>query len=100
MPDLGILGLELEKHPRICLIAKFQGKTKMPKFGTKSGLFEYFWARILLTYLNQHPQICLTAKFYEKTKIPTFGTKYALFGYFWTIILKKLLLYLKSAPSN
>ena len=29
-----------------------------------------------------------------------FGTKNALFGYFWARILKKLLPYLKSAPSN
>ena len=24
------------EHPRICLIAKFRGKTKMPKFETKN----------------------------------------------------------------
>ena len=51
VPDLGILVLEFEssivifeigtfeffrnRHPRICLIAKFSEKTKMPKFGTK-----------------------------------------------------------------
>ena len=29
-----------------------------------------------------------------------FGTKNALFGYFWVRNLKKLLSYLKSAPSN
>ena len=29
-----------------------------------------------------------------------FGTKSALFGYFWARIRKKLLPYLKSAPSN
>ena len=25
------------QHPRICLVAKFRGKTKMPKFGMKNG---------------------------------------------------------------
>ena len=29
-----------------------------------------------------------------------FGTKNILFGYFWASILKKLLSYLKPAPSN
>ena len=32
--------------------------------------------------------------------MPTFGTKNVLFGYFRARILKKLLSYLKSAPSN
>ena len=32
--------------------------------------------------------------------MPKFGTKNALFRYFWNIILKKLLWYLKTAPSN
>ena len=32
--------------------------------------------------------------------MPKFETKNALFGYFWARIKKKLLLYLKSAPSN
>ena len=34
------------QHPRICLIAKFRGKTKMPNFGTKNVLFGYFLTRI------------------------------------------------------
>ena len=33
-------------------------------------------------------------------KMPRFGTENPLFGYFWAGNLKKLLLYLKSAPSN
>ena len=33
-------------YPQICLFAKFQEKTKMPKLGTKNALFGYFWARI------------------------------------------------------
>ena len=32
--------------------------------------------------------------------MPKFGTKTALFGYIWMRILKKLLSYMKSAPSN
>ena len=81
----------------------------MPKFGTKSALFGYFWARILKNYCHiwdQHPQICqkwvfnsyskfqclrisVIAKFCEETKMPKFGTKNALFGYFWARTLKK-----------
>ena len=33
-------------------------------------------------------------------KMPKFGTENALFRYFWNRTLKKLLSYLKSAPSN
>ena len=75
---------------------------KMPKFGTKSALFGYFWARILKNYCHiwdQHPQICqkwvfnsyskfqclrisVIAKFCEETKMPKFGTKNALLGIF------------------
>ena len=54
------------------------------KFGTKSAIFGYFWARILKTYChiwNQQPQICLFAKFHEK--MPKFGTQNAWFGYLW-----------------
>ena len=80
------------QHPQIYQVAKFPGKTKMPKFGTKNALFRYFWARILNTIYchisNQHPQICQIAKFCEETKLPKFGTKNALFGYFWAGILK------------
>ena len=47
------------------------------------------------------PRICLIPKFREKKKkVSKFGIKNALFGYFWARILKKLLSYLKSAPSN
>ena len=54
----------------------------MPKFGTKTGLFGYFWARILKNYyhvLNQHP---LNAKFCKETKMPKFGNKNAFLGIF------------------
>ena len=53
MPDLGILGLEFEnychiwnQHPRICLIARYRGKTEMAKFGSKNDLFAYFWPKM------------------------------------------------------
>ena len=49
---------------------------------------------------NQHPLICLVAKFREIMKMPKFRTKNASCGYFWATILKNLLSYLKSAPSN
>ena len=38
--------------------------------------------------------------FHEIMKMAKFGTKNALFWYFWARIFKKLLSYLKSAPSN
>ena len=40
------------QHTRICLIAKFCEKMKMPKFRTKNVLFEYFGARILKNYCH------------------------------------------------
>ena len=121
MSDSGIFGLEFEKkychvwnqHPQICLIAKYHQIMKMTKFGTKSTLFGYFWARIFKNYYhiwNQHLQISVTVLFCEKTKMPKFGTKNALFEYFWSKMSylgifglgfkRKLMLYLKSAPSN
>ena len=91
------------QHPRICLIVKFCEETKIPKFGTKNALLEYFWPK--MPYLgifgqelkkknychiwNQHPQICLFAKFHEKTKMPKFGTKKVWFMYFWAGIWKQ-----------
>ena len=50
MQFFGIFGLEFKKnychiwnrHPQVCLFAKFHGKTKMPKFGTKNAWFGYF----------------------------------------------------------
>ena len=45
---------------------------KMPKFGTKNGLFGYFSDRILKKYChvwNQQPQICQIATFREKLKM-------------------------------
>ena len=59
---------------------------KMPKFGTKSSLFGYFWARILKNYChiwNQDLRTSVTASFCEETKRAKFGTKSTLLGYFW-----------------
>ena len=50
MSCLSIFGLEYEsnivifdiQHTRICLIAKFSEKMKMPNVGTKNTLFGYF----------------------------------------------------------
>ena len=72
------------QHSWLCLIAKYREMIKMPKFGTKSAIFGYFWARILKTYChiwNQQPEICLFAKFHEK--MPKFGTPNTWFGYLW-----------------
>ena len=60
MPYLGIFGLESlkyycsfrNKYLQIFLIAKFCQKTKIPTFGTKNALLEYFWARILKNYCH------------------------------------------------
>ena len=116
MPDFWTGGWKLYRHiwnqyPRICLFAKFG--EKMPKFGTKNALFGYLWARISKNYChiwNQPLPICLVATFCEETKMPKLGTKNALFKYFWPKMpylgilgieyLKRLLWYLKSAPSN
>ena len=90
-------------NPSICLIAKCHELIKMPKFGTKTALFVYFWTRIFKNYShiwNQHPQISETAKFSEEPKLSKFWTKNALFGYFWARILKEILSHLKSVRSN
>ena len=71
----------LKSAPRICLIAKFRIKTKMPKFRTKNALFVYFWTVIWKNYChiwNQHLRICLSVKFCEKMKMSKFLTKNAL----------------------
>ena len=51
MPYLGIFWVRILKnchipnqHPQICQTVKFPEKVKMPKFGTKNALLEYFWA--------------------------------------------------------
>ena len=56
--------------------------------------------RKLLSYLKQQRQICQLGTFRKNLKVYKFGTKKALLGHFWDGILKRLLRYLKSAPSN
>ena len=54
-----------------------------------------------LSYLKLPPLNLSNCKILRKTKIPKFGTKNALFEYFWAgIFFKRLLSYLKSAPSS
>ena len=71
MSYLGIFGQEFTKsyfhiwiqHPQICVNAKFREKLKIPKFGIKNTLFQYFCARIFESYChirNQHPRISQT----------------------------------------
>ena len=94
MPYLGALGLEFKKsychvwnqYPWICLIAKYCEIMKMSKFGTKSALFGYFWARILKNYChiwNQHLRISVIAKnFMQKQKCLNLGPKMPYLGIF------------------
>ena len=72
-------------------MAKFRGKIKMPKSGTKIVLFGNFWAGIWKQYChnwNHYPRICQIAKSLLKMKISKFGNKRALFFYFGARILK------------
>ena len=61
---------------------------------TKNALFEYFWARTNLSISGQ--------ELHEKRKMPKFGLEFEhnYLGIFDKKILKTLLSYLKSAPSN
>ena len=54
----------------------------MSKFGIKSALFGYFWARIFENIWNQQLRLCLVANFCEETKISKFATKNVILGYF------------------
>ena len=91
------------QHPWIGLIAKYHEIMKIPKFGTKSASWGYFWGRIAKTYChiwNQHPQICLFAKFYQKNKNTQIGEQKCLSCVFLRWNLKTILSHLKSAPLN
>ena len=101
------------QHSQICLFAKSHEIAKMSKFWGKNAWFIYLrtgiWKKAPSNLSkckkhchiwNQHAWICLNVKYCEIMKMPKFGTKSALFRYFWVRILKKLLSYLKSAPSN
>ena len=57
MSYLGVLRDSFENYchisnqpPRICLIAKFGGKTRILKLGTKNASSECFWVRISENY--------------------------------------------------
>ena len=80
------------QRPRICLVAKFDTKIKILKFGTENALFWYFWPAIWKNCChiwNQHPQICLIANFAKKPKMYKFETKNVWFRYFWAWNLKR-----------
>ena len=77
-------------------------KIKILKFETKNALFWYFWAGIWKTCChirNQHPQIRLTANLAKKQKCLNLKLKMC-DRVFLDWNLKKILSYLKSAPSN
>ena len=61
---------------------------KMPRFGIKNALFEYFLARDLnklLPCFILAPSNLPNSKILKKrTKMTIFGTKNDLFEYFWT----------------
>ena len=62
MRHLGTFGLNFRKnyfhitnqHPQICQIPKIRGKTAIPKYGTKNGLFKKFGIK-LLSYYKSSP---------------------------------------------
>ena len=111
---LVIFGLEFQKkkkknychvwnrHPPICLIAKFCGKTKMPNFKTKNAWHGYLSPK--MPYLgisgqelkknycqtwNQHLKKRQFPKSYQKTTRLKLRTKNAWFMYFWAGIWKQ-----------
>ena len=86
----------------------------MPKFGTKNAILGYFSPKMLyfgiveqefkkklFSYLKSASLNLSIGKISQKKKkMPKYGTKNTLFGYFWGRILKRLLSFSKSAPSN
>ena len=109
MPYLGTFWPEFQKAIAIIEIRtlkfvqlqSFVKKQKHLSLGPKMphlGIFGLEFENSIVIF--KITRVCLAAKFRERMKIPTFGTRNALFGYFWSRIFKKLLLYLKSAPSN
>ena len=78
-------------------------KKKKPKLRTENASFGYFWAKILKSNChiwNQHHQICLIQKFHEKNKNTLISDQKCLIWVFLGKSFKKLLSYLKLAPSN
>ena len=91
------------QHHRICKTAKFGEKNENSQISDQKCLILVFCAGLWEQYsriLNQHPRIFLIWKFREIMKMHKFGNENALFTYFWGRILKKLLSYFISAPSN
>ena len=93
MPYLGIFGQEFFKKvlsylksPHLNLSnCRISWNNEMPKFGTKSALFEYFLARILKNYSdiwNQHLEISVIPKFCDEREMPNFGNKNTDLGIF------------------
>ena len=78
------------QRPPICLIAKFNVKIRILKFGTKNALFGclgvQFWKAIVLFVISALE--FLVVKFGAETKILKFRTKNVYFGCFWTKIWK------------
>ena len=110
MPYLGILGKIFRKTfvifqigtLKFVYLQNFLKKQKFLNFGPKMpdlGILGLEFEKKYCHIWNQHSRIFVNAKFREK-KMPKFGIKNALFGYFWARIFKKILSYLKSAPSN
>ena len=86
----------------ISLIIKFDPKLKIFKFGTKNTCFGYLWSEfeknIVIFEINTL-EFVLLQSFMKKWKFLNLGQKY-LISIFLGKNLKKILSYLKSAPSN
>ena len=109
IPSSQIFGVDFSKliflfGIRTLKFAKFQNFAKKENYLNLSKKMPYFgnfgpefWKAILLFAISAS---CQLTKFCKKANLPKFKKKSALFGYFWRRISKKLLSYLKSAPSN
>ena len=101
MPHLGIFGLNFRKnychirnqHPQICQIPKIRGKTAIPKFWTKNGLFKKLGNK-LLSYYKSAPSNLSNSKNSRKKD------NWVLLGIFGLNFRKKLLSYMNSGTSN
>ena len=101
------------QHLRIWLIAKFCEEAKMLKFATKNVLFEYFWPKMLslgicgielrknlLSCLKSSPLNLSNCKISWNNENGQIWDQKCFIWVFSYQNLKKLLSYLKSAPSN
>ena len=88
------------QHSWISLIIKFDPKLKIFKFGTKNTCFGYLWSGIVIVIFEINTlEFVLLQSFMKKWKFLNLGQKY-LISIFLGKNLKKILSYLKSAPSN